>query len=329
MKVLILLFLVLALADHERVAMKDISVVHFANGKMTKGRRSSPVPQMECVGGACHRANDVMRTAVCKNIGWDGEGVIWQCEAALPNGYDLGETTVSCEGWDGAGDPYVLAGSCQLEYELKQNLNHEHEKTFSEYVRKEIREKILSGRETEREIRGIVNSNSDNPTKIFISIFLTVGGLFLSMIVIIVCMNSENKTVRREVVREPRRTTQTTRTEFPPSRSPSPTRERGRRSRRSPTTSTHTTETVYVQPQHRNNPVGDAITYAAVSSILRPRTTTVEHHHHPAPASASSGSSWSGSGSSSNSVSSSSGGGGSSSSNGTHTSTSYAKSKSR
>ena len=34
----------------------------------------------------------------------------WKCEADLPESLRFGRVEVSCEGWDGPGDPYVLKG---------------------------------------------------------------------------------------------------------------------------------------------------------------------------------------------------------------------------
>lgn len=56
----------------------------------------------------------------------------WECKAELDKGVSLGETTVSCEGYNYPGmmylylcnqleDPYVLAGSCGVEFYLNKN----------------------------------------------------------------------------------------------------------------------------------------------------------------------------------------------------------------
>jgi len=43
----------------------------------------------------------------------------WACSADMPAGYSFGRISVSCEGYDYPDDPYVLRGSCGLEYELR------------------------------------------------------------------------------------------------------------------------------------------------------------------------------------------------------------------
>ena len=60
---------------------------------------------------------DVMR---CKNQGsdYEDENVQWTCTASLPSEFKLGSTDVICEGYESSEDPYVLKGSCGVEYRL-------------------------------------------------------------------------------------------------------------------------------------------------------------------------------------------------------------------
>ncbi|KAI1375884.1 hypothetical protein F4677DRAFT_104231 [Hypoxylon crocopeplum] len=89
-------------------------------GAKTAHRRVSAAPQLKCVSapGVCklHEV-DVMR---CTNqgAGYDAEDVQWSCAASLPPELKLGSTDVVCEGYSGPGDPYVLKGSCGVEYRL-------------------------------------------------------------------------------------------------------------------------------------------------------------------------------------------------------------------
>ncbi|KAG0214109.1 hypothetical protein BGX28_002625 [Mortierella sp. GBA30] len=84
---------------------------------MTAGRRTSPVPQMSCIGGnACGEFEpDVVQ---CTNTGFDGSDVQWKCQADLPDNLRFGQLDVYCEGYNYPEDPYVLKGSCGLEYKL-------------------------------------------------------------------------------------------------------------------------------------------------------------------------------------------------------------------
>jgi hypothetical protein len=98
-------------------------VVTFHHNAMTTGRRNSPLPQMMCVGAFCNPAYTPV-SAQCHNMGHDGQDVNWKCEASVDSQYRLGTTTVICEGYDYPDDPFVLVGSCSLEYSLEYNGNH-------------------------------------------------------------------------------------------------------------------------------------------------------------------------------------------------------------
>lgn len=56
----------------------------------------------------------------CMNQGadYDNEDVQWTCSASLPVEFKLGSTDVICEGFTSSQDPYVLKGSCGVEYRL-------------------------------------------------------------------------------------------------------------------------------------------------------------------------------------------------------------------
>ena len=86
---------------------------------MTAHNRVPAVPQLNCVGGSAKGIYeiDVLR---CKNVGssYDDENVQWTCTASLPSEFKLGSTDVICEGLSSANDPYVLKGSCGVEYRL-------------------------------------------------------------------------------------------------------------------------------------------------------------------------------------------------------------------
>jgi len=104
--------------DSKRVRLQDVQVLTLHQGKMTTGRRSSPVPQLNCVGGS---AKGMFNPQVvqCYNRGWDGIDVQWECKTDLDMDYRLGSVNVICEGYDYPDDPYILAGSCGLEYTLE------------------------------------------------------------------------------------------------------------------------------------------------------------------------------------------------------------------
>ncbi|CAL1602429.1 unnamed protein product [Knipowitschia caucasica] len=105
--------------DPGAVLLRDIQVLTLYKGRFTTGRRSSPVPQLQCVGGSagCHAFSpDVVQ---CQNKGWDGVDVQWECKTDMDNSLRFGRVEVSCEGFNHPSDPYILAGSCGLEFSLE------------------------------------------------------------------------------------------------------------------------------------------------------------------------------------------------------------------
>lgn len=102
-----------------RVHFTDIKALTFRQGAYSTSRRLSPVPQLKCVGGPC--SEFPVSTVQCRNVGHDGQLPQWECKAAdLSNQVQLHTHDVVCEGYEQAGDPYVLYGSCGLEYSLKR-----------------------------------------------------------------------------------------------------------------------------------------------------------------------------------------------------------------
>ncbi|CAB3404179.1 unnamed protein product [Caenorhabditis bovis] len=107
-------------AASDRVKLRDVSALTLYKGKWTTGRRSSPTLQLKCIGGSAKGAYEP-KVVQCSNQGFDGTDVQWRCDADLPHDMEFGAITVSCEGYDYPDDPYILKGSCGLEYELDYN----------------------------------------------------------------------------------------------------------------------------------------------------------------------------------------------------------------
>ncbi|KAK1092720.1 hypothetical protein LTR48_003793 [Friedmanniomyces endolithicus] len=101
------------------VLLSQVKTLTLRADQETSHRRVSPLPQLACVGGNAKGLYDVdiMR---CKNAGsdYDTEDIQWTCSASLPDDFKLGSTDVICEGYDGPDDPFVLKGSCGVEYRL-------------------------------------------------------------------------------------------------------------------------------------------------------------------------------------------------------------------
>jgi len=101
-----------------RIALDSIPAITFYKDTLTAARRTTPIAQLVCLGKPCATYQpEVVR---CRNIGGSGVNVDWKCEADLPSSLRFGKVEVSCEGWSGPGDPYVMKGSCSLEYHLVQ-----------------------------------------------------------------------------------------------------------------------------------------------------------------------------------------------------------------
>ena len=99
-------------SNKDRVLLKDVSSITLEAGRMTNGRRSSPVPHLKCVGGTAGYSAPQPKVVQCLNRGSDGYDVQWECKADMDHEYRFGKLQVSCEGYENPDDPYVLRGSC-------------------------------------------------------------------------------------------------------------------------------------------------------------------------------------------------------------------------
>ncbi|KAJ7352733.1 Store-operated calcium entry-associated regulatory factor [Desmophyllum pertusum] len=104
--------------SNDKIRLTDVIVVTLHPGKMTNSRRTHPVPQLKCVGGMTDCSAFTPSVVHCLNIGSDGSDVQWECPTYMNNRYKFGEIAVNCEGYDYPDDPYVLEGSCWLEYTI-------------------------------------------------------------------------------------------------------------------------------------------------------------------------------------------------------------------
>lgn len=112
------LLLGLAMSRNDKVKLIEIDALTFVSGKETTARRGRPMPQLSCVRGPCSDATLLPVAVQCRNAGTDGVDVQWRCDAELDKSVKFGELQVSCEGYANPDDPFVLKGSCGLEYEL-------------------------------------------------------------------------------------------------------------------------------------------------------------------------------------------------------------------
>merc|ERR1712137_371302 len=117
---------------HSSVPIRDVQSLTLRRGDMATGRRSSPVPQLTCVGGDCRHAPTTVR---CINSGWDGRDVTWDCRAELDRSVKFGHLTVQCEGFTHPDDPNILAGSCGLQYTLEPTNDHSGHYEYDSFSR--------------------------------------------------------------------------------------------------------------------------------------------------------------------------------------------------
>jgi len=124
--ILLLIAICYAIAD-QSINLRDISALTFTKGKYTTARRTSPIQQLKRVGGS---VTDSYEPSViqCKNTGFDGISVQWQCKGDIDQKYRLGSVEVVCEGYNRPGDSLVLIGSCGLEYTLEYTAKGETRK---------------------------------------------------------------------------------------------------------------------------------------------------------------------------------------------------------
>jgi len=99
--------------EREAVLLHEIKELTFVKGASTLSRRQPAIQQLECVGGSAKGTSEpnVVR---CVNVGHLEPH--WRCETTADVSVQLGAVTVSCEGYMGPHDPYVLRGSCGLLY---------------------------------------------------------------------------------------------------------------------------------------------------------------------------------------------------------------------
>lgn len=110
--------------NYQKLYLPSVQYLNFHKGEQTAFRRTSPVAQLKCYpspGLTEANCQEFGPSVVnCRNIGLGGDGQInWRCEADMGDHFKFGKISVGCEGYSDANDPYVLSGSCGLEYILE------------------------------------------------------------------------------------------------------------------------------------------------------------------------------------------------------------------
>ncbi|GAB7347820.1 hypothetical protein MBLNU459_g5357t1 [Dothideomycetes sp. NU459] len=83
------------------VLLSNVKTLTLRKDAQTSARRVAAIPQLKNAGSD-----------------YDENNVQWTCQASLPPEFKLGSTDVICEGYDSPDDPYILKGSCGVEYRL-------------------------------------------------------------------------------------------------------------------------------------------------------------------------------------------------------------------
>lgn len=106
-----------------RVLIGDVQTLTLKSGEYTVGRRVAAIPQLNCVGGngraLAQRKGALPSVVQCQNQGSDGKDAQWACATELDGAFRLGVTEVACEGYEYPDDPYILMGSCGLEFTIE------------------------------------------------------------------------------------------------------------------------------------------------------------------------------------------------------------------
>ena len=106
-------FIMSSVYAKEKVLLSEVETLSFSKGEMTTGRRSLPIKQMNCLNGDCSNGP---HSVACKNIGTDGKDPTWECVGSAST--KISYVKVQCEGYDYPDDPYILVGSCGLDYRV-------------------------------------------------------------------------------------------------------------------------------------------------------------------------------------------------------------------
>lgn len=110
--------------DNVGFDLKSVQTMTFFKNRLTKGNRTDPINQLNCVGGNACNMSHLIQSIQCKNNGTnENDDVQWECSTNIPSNLSLGKTNVNCEGLTNNLDKIKLKGSCGLEYTLNNSNN--------------------------------------------------------------------------------------------------------------------------------------------------------------------------------------------------------------
>ena len=87
----------------------------FERNQQTTSLKGEHYPQLIAREGS---VKTDIEEIVCRQLGTEGDDLLWKCRTHLDEQYTLAEAEVSCEGWSGPGDRMIVPGSCLVEYKI-------------------------------------------------------------------------------------------------------------------------------------------------------------------------------------------------------------------
>uniref|UniRef100_A0A090XB01 Store-operated calcium entry-associated regulatory factor n=1 Tax=Ixodes ricinus TaxID=34613 RepID=A0A090XB01_IXORI len=110
----------LSVHAHRKVKLSDVKTLTLSHGSYDH-RVGGLVPSHSCNAWVAVQAAPVFRQRCSATTrGVTALTSEWECKADLPKSLKFGHIEVACEGYDYPDDPYILQGSCGLEYKLER-----------------------------------------------------------------------------------------------------------------------------------------------------------------------------------------------------------------
>ena len=160
----------------DKVLLRYVPVLTLNEGRLTTSRRNVPVPQLLCTNCYTQEMRNAVTSMQCYNTGFDGKDVNWKCESETSKKWLLSNVDVICEGYDYPDDPYILVGSCSVEYQLKNNPSYTPPKPVKQPTHTQYQ-----------------SQKNDNVLTFFVAVLV----IFCTCIALISCTSSSTTTVTR------------------------------------------------------------------------------------------------------------------------------------
>ncbi|KAJ3134399.1 Store-operated calcium entry-associated regulatory factor [Geranomyces variabilis] len=141
-----------AMYDVPKIKLSDVDAIVFRRDLFTAGRRTHSKAQLSCQSTECY--SQLLSTAVgptavrCTNLGWTRGEVEWDCVMTEfranddPTEFYMRNPVVHCEGYQYEHDPWILAGSCSLQYRLHRT--PEAEQRYQAAVSQKQRDRVYA-----------------------------------------------------------------------------------------------------------------------------------------------------------------------------------------